>query len=45
MAPIMLAAELFEVVSQKRAHANDPICHALHLLQPLLIKPLVIEDV
>ena len=44
MAPIMFAAESFEVFLQQRPHPNDAVCHFLDFSKPLLIQGRVVED-
>lgn len=44
VAPVVLAAKLLEVFFQQRPHADDSVCHALDLAQPLFIQRGVIQD-
>jgi len=42
--PVVLAAEILEVLLQQSSHADDPIGHALDLSEPLLIEVRVVQD-
>lgn len=44
MAPVVLAAELLQVLLEQGAHADDPFRHALDLAEPLRVQRGVIED-
>lgn len=44
VAPVVLAAELLEVVLEQGAHLDDAVGHALDLTQPLLVERRVVED-
>ena len=44
MAPVVLAAELLEVVLEQGAHLDDAVGHALDFAQPLLVERGVVED-
>lgn len=36
--PILLAAEVLEVLLEERAHGDDAVGHALDLAEPLLVE-------
>jgi hypothetical protein len=42
--PLMLAAEVFEILFEQRSHFDDSVGHALNLPQPLAVPTFVIED-
>ena len=42
--PVVLGAELLEVVLEERAHLDDAVGHALDLAEPLLVQLGVVED-
>lgn len=42
--PVVLGAELLEVVLEERAHLDDAVGHALDLTKPLLVQLGVVED-
>ena len=44
MGPIVLAAQLFEVLAEKSTHLNNTIGHTLDLTEPLLLQLGVVED-
>ena len=44
VAPIVLAAQLLEVLLQQSAHGDDAIGHILDLAQPLLVQSRVVQD-
>lgn len=44
VAPVVLAAELLEVVLEEGAHGDDAVGHALDLAEPLLVEGRVAED-
>jgi len=44
VAPVVLAAQLLQVLLQKRPHLDDPVRHPLDLAQPLLVERWVVED-
>ena len=44
MAPVVLAAELLEVVLEQGAHLDNAVGHALDLTQPLLVEGGVVQD-
>ena len=44
VAPVVLAAELLEVVLEQGAHLDDAVGHALDFAQPLLVEGGVVQD-
>jgi len=42
--PILLAAQLLQVLLQQRTHLDDPVRHALDFAEPLLVERGVVED-
>ena len=44
VAPVVLAAQLLEVVLEQGAHLDDAVGHALDLAQPLLVERGVVQD-
>ena len=44
MVPVLLAAELLEVVLEECAHLDDAVGHALNLAEPLLVELWGVED-
>jgi DNA repair protein RadC len=42
VAPVVLAAELLEVLLEKGTHGNDAVSHALDLTKPLLVERRVV---
>ena len=44
MAPIMFAANLFQILLQQRTHGDDSVSHSFHLTQPLLIELRVVKN-
>lgn len=44
MAPIVLAAQVFEVLLEKSSHLDDAICHTLDFSKPLLIELWTVQD-
>lgn len=42
--PVVLAAQLLQVLLQKGTHLNDTVGHALDLTQPLLVELGVVHD-
>ena len=44
MAPVVLAAELLEVLLEKGTHGDDPVSHTLNLAQPLLVEFRVVQN-
>ena len=44
VAPVVLAAELLEVLLEESTHGDDAVGHALDLTQPLLVQRRVVED-
>ena len=44
MVPVVLAANVFEVLLQQSAHGDDAIGHALDFAKPLLVQLRVVED-
>ena len=42
--PVMLAAQLLQVVPEQGAHLDDALRHAFDLAQPLLVEVLVVKD-
>lgn len=44
VAPVVLAAELLEVVLEQGAHLDDAVGHALDLAEPLLVERRVVQD-
>lgn len=44
MAPIMLTAQLLEVLFQESSHTDDPVSHTLDFSQPLLFEIRVVQD-
>lgn len=42
--PVVLAAELLQVLLKKGTHLNDTVSHALDLTQPLLVQLGVVHD-
>lgn len=42
--PVVLAAELLQVLAEQGAHLNDAISHALDLTEPLLVQLGVVHD-
>ena len=44
VAPVVLAAQVLNVLAEKGAHLNDSIGHALDLTKPLLLQRRVVED-
>lgn len=44
VAPVVLAAELLEVLLQQGAHSDDAVRHALDLAEPLLVQCRVVQD-
>jgi hypothetical protein len=44
VAPVVLAAELLEVLLEQGAHGNDAVGHALDLTKPLLVQRRVVKD-
>jgi hypothetical protein len=44
VAPIVLAAELLEVLLEQSAHGDDAVGHALDLTEPLLVQRGVVEN-
>jgi hypothetical protein len=44
VAPVVLAAELLEVVLEQSAHGDDALGHALDLAQPLLVERGVVKN-
>ena len=44
MVPVVLAANLLEVLLEQCAHGNDAIGHSLNLSEPLFIQLGIIED-
>jgi hypothetical protein len=42
--PVVLGAELLEVVLEERAHLDDAVGHAFDLAEPLLVQLGVVED-
>ena len=44
MAPVVLAAELLEVLLEESAHGDDAVGHALDLTEPLLVEGRIVQD-
>jgi hypothetical protein len=44
VAPVVLAAELLEVLLKKSTHGDDAVGHALDFAEPLLVQRGVVED-
>jgi len=44
VAPVVLAAQLLQVVLEQGAHLDDAVSHALDLAQPLLVERGVVQD-
>lgn len=44
MAPVVLAAELLEVLLKQGTHGDDAVSHALDLTKPLLVERSVVQD-
>jgi len=44
MVPVVLAAQLLEVLLEECAHGDDAVSHTLDLTQPLLVESWVVED-
>lgn len=42
--PVVLAAELLQVLAKQRAHLNDAVSHALNLAKPLLVQLGVVHN-
>ena len=38
VAPVMLAAQVFQVLFQERSHFDDTLSHSLHFSEPLLVE-------
>lgn len=44
MGPVVLAAQLLQVLAEQGAHLDDAVGHALDLTQPLLVELGVVHD-
>jgi hypothetical protein len=44
VAPVVLAAELLEVLLEESTHGDDAVGHALDLTKPLLVQRRIVED-
>ena len=44
MGPVVLAAELLQVLAEESAHLDDAVGHALDLTEPLLVQGGVVHD-
>jgi hypothetical protein len=44
VAPVMLAAQLLQMLPEKSAHADDSVGHPLDLPKPLLVQSSVVEN-
>lgn len=44
VAPVVLAAQLLEVVLEQGAHLDDAVGHALDLTEPLLVEGRIVQD-
>ena len=44
VAPVVLAAELLEVLLEESAHGDDAVGHALDLTEPLLVEGRIVQD-
>lgn len=42
--PVVLTAELLEVLAQESAHLDDTVSHALDLAEPLLVQRGIVHD-
>jgi hypothetical protein len=44
MAPVMLAAEILQVLLQECSHLDDAFCHSLDFDEPLFVQGGVVQD-
>ena len=44
MRPVVLAAQVLQVLLEQGTHLDDAVSHALHLAQPLLVQFRVVQD-
>jgi hypothetical protein len=44
VAPVVLAAELLEVLLEESTHGDDAVSHALDLTEPLLVESRIVQD-